>query len=209
MAIIGEDVVYLTVRMTQNGQVSVTNFKYYPVNPGDVCLAVDFVTTWDAQLRTLIKALMSENTTLESVYGKVVGPSADNDYTLFIGEVGVVTGDVLPPQAAFSFRKSPDNSEIEGSNLNPFRIGGWRWFGVAESRQNNGVLGASALAAAQAVADSIVIIDDVPLAVGTGDYLMYMDRPPLTELGPPQSAAPVVGASIRQFVGSQNTRKLF
>lgn len=209
MTIIGEDVVYLTITMTQNGQNSVTNFKYFPVNTGDVCLAVDFATAWDAQLRSLIKAMLSELTTIESVYAKVVGPSADNDYTLFVGEAGTLVGDVLPPQAAYSFRKSPDNSEIEGSNTAPFRIGGWRWFGIPESRQNNGVLGATILTAAQAVADSIVIIDDVPLVSGTGDYLMYMDRPPLTELGPPQSAAPVVGASIRQFVGSQNTRKLF
>lgn len=210
MAIIGQIVGKVRIHMLQNGQRSNTQFLYYPETAGSIALASTFATVFDVAFTTPLRAILSNLVTIEKYEVNMVG-GFSTEYTLFKNLAGTadLSGEVLPPQAAYSFYRAPENALIEGANTQPMRVGGWRFMGIPEPWQTNGILSATAITACQALADSLIEFNVSTINNGSVPYHMYMERPPAAPFGPPTTAVPVASAGIRQFVGSQNTRKLF
>ena len=210
MAIIGSEVKYLTFTVSLLGEKAVTLLKYF-TDDSDVVPSLDFLIAWQAANQANLLALMSGIARLEKIHVRSLGPYGDDEATVFpaaIGTSGIGVTNTLPPHVALGFRKLPDNDLIEGANLTPFRPGSFRIMGQSETWQDGGVWNSTL---GPLASDFAAGVREFTVNMGGGDnriYQLYMDRPPLTEGGPPDSVAPVETLSRAVYVTSQNTRKL-
>lgn len=106
---------------------------------------------------------------------------------------GVVSGDVLPPYAAFGVRFN--------RSLRTTRNGQKRLPGVGEESQSGGVLTPVVLQQVQSAASSL-------LAFGTpdNDYALHIVR--FSPLGVLVTSNPALSATASSFVTTQNSRKI-
>lgn len=201
MPIIGSYVMKTTLLGTFNGVKTTNKFLHYPVTGARVTPAT-FATAFESVINTDLLPVLSEHMTLTRLIVDEVGPTGALQEQRVLGLQGSVAGEALPPYAVYSYRKSADNAQIEGTDLTPFQLGGFRLSGVPEANQNEGFLTTAAINALNTLGEDLRLF-----VFGGDDYQMYMERPdPLPNM-PPASAAPVAAVVVSSILGTQNTRK--
>lgn len=210
MAIIGSEVMKLMFVTNLQGERAVTRLNYW-TEDDDLVPAINFLTAWQTACQAPLLALMTSVARLDRIAVQRVGSLPDDEATVFPalqGTAGVGVTNTLPPHVALGFRKLPNNALLEGTNPTPMSPGSFRLMGQSETWQDAGLWNATLTPLALALA---IAVHTITVPMGVGDdrvYQMYMDRPPLTPNGPPQTAVPVDYLVRATYVTSQNTRKL-
>jgi hypothetical protein len=209
MAIIGQTVAKVSVLCSMVGQLSHTRLLYFPTTNGEYGSAQEVALYFQQSMQTAWLAAMSGAARLERITVDLVGPVSDTA-TVVVGATGTAgsaAAGTMPPWVAASFVKHPQNSQIEGTNTIPFRVGGFRLMGALETWSDAGVIVPAGLGVLNSLANALLQFTVPTGQFGDVLYNMYMDRPPLTPFGPPESAAPVFDISVRGHFTSQNSRK--
>lgn len=210
MAIIGSQVVRFQLDYSYLGVNAVNTFIYAPVDDTVVTTAEKAALAFEGSNLVSLVTVLSTKINFNSIRATLSAPFGSSSFIIGLSGVsGARTGFALPPQAAYSLSKYPQNSTLEGSNTNPFRQGAIRLMGVSESDQDDGFVKSTQLTLLNTLAAALLEmvipdIDDV-----NQDYTMFMERPPLTEGGPPQSVAFVQSLAAANTVRHQNTRSLY
>lgn len=207
MPIIGETVNEVQIIGAYNGQRSFLKLLYAPNDPDEYPTPTEMAN----DIVSVILPAMADFSSVSLRYERVSviqrGPNSGADITQFVSVPGLIVGESLAPEAAFSFLKNPDNATIEGANTIPFTKGGFRLMGIGEASQNLGVVEAPELADMATLAALIVARTVTTVLFGPILLKLYMERAPLTPGGPPDSAAFVASVSARGVSGTQNSRK--
>lgn len=207
MAIIGETIQQFDIHVLLRGERAVTRMKYFPSVPGAFATNAEAAIAWVGSIQVPWLAVTSPQAVLEKIEVRNFGPNSGAPHIEFIGSPGTGgAGDVMTPWDAYSGIKVPDNSQIEGTDLTPFRNGGMRLMGIPEQWQDAGELVPFALTALDALAVALRLLT-ISTAGGPIDYIMYLERPDPVPGNPPVSAAPVSACGFRNVLTSQVTRR--
>lgn len=201
MPIIGSNAMYIQMDGIFNGVNTTNILPYYLASGTDQTPYAVLQEFIDTPLNELL-GVTSEHMSYTRVQCSRRGPAGGLEAIQFINQSGEILGEAMPPNVVYSYRKVPDNANLEGTNQKDFRVGGLRLSGVPEIAQAQGILTDPYIASLNLVGDSLRT-----LSVGDATYVLWLRRDALIEGGPPQSAAPVLDLNIFPLLGTQNTRK--
>lgn len=205
MTIIGLNNVAAFMNMTQRGIRCVTRLDFTNnESPGETRIGQlrDYFTS---TVVPLWQAVTSEKVTLDYIDFHIFGPAPDVWFREAYNLDGSVIGDVLPPYVSQRLYKIPNNVAIEGTNLEPFKVGRVALPGVPEIAQENGILNSAHVVSLNALAAAL---NNFNLSGGGASLYMFMYRlDPLNPAGTAVSAAPLTSLEASAMLGTQNSRK--
>lgn len=188
-----------------HGQTCFTQLEYHAeaaVNESGISLAAvnyAYGTLWDS-----LKALVSAEFVLEEIRGRCrQTPTylSDPDYVLFVNEPGEVESSAFPAWVTVVIRKVPNNTTKYPAECDDFRVGRASFSGLGEGDSDGGLLSAGALGDWEAFAQLLGEIE-LTLDLTAYTWTLGLERGEVT----PDKVL-VAGCTVRQNLGSQNTRK--
>ena len=210
MPFAGHQTAIITFTSTIQGEQCVNSLEYGIANTGDWSTPAKIA---DEVVSTVVPewlAAMSEAATLETVYVETTSPTGTPPYPpaiRFIGSVGDIVSECMPPNVTARLYKTPDNTSIEGTLTDPFRVGMLRFSGVPENAQTSGVLDSTYLALLTALGNVLVALP--PITGENSGTLLFNLLMVRRESSPPAfGLTSVIDVTPSTILGTQNTRKI-
>ena len=191
----------ITVVCQQRTELMYTRFYYYDDTGDGDYPGLPLAQAWVTQNIDNLKNCLADNCTVREVRWVKRNQGIDTSGVISINEAGTVVGDALPSFNTWSFKRVPDNTQIDPPGAAPFKTGKFSFSGIPEDYQNDGV------ATATAITVLGVLVSTLPTLVHDGrTWREYYVRRETTSPYAVVAGVPVAYPFYNR-IGSQLTRK--
>lgn len=195
----------IQMRGQQGGENIYTNIQYMTEDVVLLSETDGILDDWYTTVWPLFQAQLSQAYTLISVEATLYIPTASLPRVRVItpGEAGDVVGDVLPPNVTVRLSKVPNNETKIPPTAEDFEVGRLVFSGIPEAQQVNGMLTTAAVTDWTSVAQNAQQFE----ALSTGSSAIFVMAMTRIVPGVGNEHVYVEDLYVRQFLGTQNTRK--